>query len=104
MDIDYPAEAQTFREEIRAFLAEHLAPDWTGPGALPPEEREELRHRWRKVLADRGLVAVSWPKEYGGGGLSALEQAVLAEEFARAPVHLNAKRTTCSASTCWVIP
>ncbi|SBS79807.1 Isovaleryl-CoA dehydrogenase [uncultured Mycobacterium sp.] len=84
MDIDYPSEAQTFRAEIRAFLAEHLPPDWTGPGALPPEEREELRHRWRKVLADRGLVAVSWPKEYGGGGLSALEQAVLAEEFARA--------------------
>jgi alkylation response protein AidB-like acyl-CoA dehydrogenase len=84
VDIDYPVEAQTFRDEIRAFLAEHLAPDWTGPGGLPPEEREELRHRWRKVLADRGLVAVSWPKEYGGGGLSALEQVVLAEEFARA--------------------
>lgn len=84
MDIDYPAEAQAFRAEIRAFLAEQLPADWTGSGALPPEEREELRHRWRKVLADRGLVAVSWPKEYGGGGLSAIEQAVLAEEFARA--------------------
>ncbi|MCX2932530.1 acyl-CoA dehydrogenase [Mycobacterium sp. CVI_P3] len=84
MDIDYPAEAETFRAEIRAFLAEQLPPEWTGPGALPPGEREELRHRWRKVLADRGLVAVSWPEQYGGGGLSALEQAVLAEEFARA--------------------
>jgi alkylation response protein AidB-like acyl-CoA dehydrogenase len=83
VDIDYPLEAHTFRDEIRAFLAEHLPPDWTGPGALPAEERDELRHRWRKVLADRGLVAVSWPKEYGGGGLSVIEQAVLAEEFSR---------------------
>lgn len=83
MDIDYPPEADTFRDEIRAFLAEHLSPDWTGPGALPPEEREELRRQWRKILTDRGLVAVSWPKEYGGGGLSVIEQAVLAEEFAR---------------------
>ncbi|BBX10460.1 acyl-CoA dehydrogenase family protein [Mycolicibacterium aichiense] len=83
MDIDYPDEAQSFREEIRAFLAEHLPAGWAGPGALPPEEREQLRHQWRKVLADRGLVAVSWPKEYGGGGLSVIEQAVLAEEFAR---------------------
>jgi alkylation response protein AidB-like acyl-CoA dehydrogenase len=83
VDIDYPPEAHAFREEIRAFLAEQLSPDWTGPGALPPEEREQLRHRWRKVLVDRGLVAVSWPKEYGGGGLSVIEQAVLAEEFAR---------------------
>ncbi|TDO10090.1 hypothetical protein EV580_4375 [Mycobacterium sp. BK086] len=81
MDIDYPAEAEAFRGEIRAFLADHLPSDWAGPGAQPAEEREELRHRWRKVLADRGLVAVSWPKEYGGGGLSVIEQAVLAEEF-----------------------
>ena len=27
---------------------------------------------------------MSWPTEYGGGGLSAIEQVVLAEEFARA--------------------
>ena len=83
MDIDYPREAHAFRHEIRAFLAEHLPPGWTGPGALAPEEREQLRHRWRKVLTDRGLVAVSWPTEYGGRGLSVIEQAVLAEEFAR---------------------
>ncbi|EUA89049.1 acyl-CoA dehydrogenase, N-terminal domain protein [Mycobacterium ulcerans str. Harvey] len=31
-----------------------------------------------------GLIAVSWPKEYGGGGYSPVEQVVLAEEFARA--------------------
>ena len=83
MDIDYPSEAETFRDEIRAFLAQHLSPDWAGPGALPPEEREESRRQWRKVLADRGLVAVSWPKAYGSGGLSVIEQVVLAEEFAR---------------------
>ncbi|AKK25707.1 acyl-CoA dehydrogenase family protein [Mycobacterium sp. EPa45] len=83
MDIDYPRETQSFRDEIRALLAEQLPPGWTGPGALPPKEREQLRHRWRKVLVDRGLVAVSWPVEYGGGGLSVIEQAVLAEEFAR---------------------
>jgi alkylation response protein AidB-like acyl-CoA dehydrogenase len=83
VDIDYPPESETFRREIRAFLAENLPPGWTGPGALDTGEREELRHRWRKVLADRGLVAVSWPEEYGGGGLSVIEQAVLAEEFSR---------------------
>ncbi len=30
------------------------------------------------------MLAVSWPKEYGGAGLSLVEQVVLAEEFARA--------------------
>lgn len=83
MDIDYPPEAEAFRTEIRAFLTETLPADWSGPGALPPDERGELRHQWRKILSDRGLAAVSWPRQYGGGGLSAIEQAVLAEEFAR---------------------
>lgn len=84
MDVDYPPEAIAFRDQIRAFLAEHLPSEWSGAGALPPEEREQLRARWRKVLADRGLIAVSWPTEYGGGGLSVIEQLVLAEEFALA--------------------
>ncbi|MGV0602062.1 acyl-CoA dehydrogenase [Mycolicibacterium elephantis] len=84
MDVDYPPEAVTFRDQIRAFLAEHLPAEWSGAGALPPEEREQLTSRWRKVLADRGLIAVSWPTQYGGGGLSVIEQLVLAEEFALA--------------------
>ncbi len=83
MDIDYPPEAESFRQEIKAFLSETLPADWSGPGALPAGERDELRHQWRKILSDRGLAAVSWPRQYGGGGLSAIEQAVLAEEFAR---------------------
>ncbi len=49
-----------------------------------PRSARSAGQWWRKILADRGLVAVSWPKEYGGGGLSAVEQVVLAEEFARA--------------------
>jgi len=83
VDIDYPPEAESFRQEIKAFLSETLPADWSGPGALPAGERDELRHQWRKILSDRGLAAVSWPRQYGGGGLSAIEQAVLAEEFAR---------------------
>jgi alkylation response protein AidB-like acyl-CoA dehydrogenase len=84
MDVDYPPEAEAFRDRTRAFLAEHLPAGWSGVGALPPEQREAFAQRWRRTLADCGLVAVSWPKEYGGGGLSAIEQAVLAEEMARA--------------------
>lgn len=84
MDVDYPAEAEAFRDRIRAFLAEQLPPDWPGAGALPPDERRAFAHQWRRTLAASGLVAVSWPKKYGGAGLSALEQLVLAEEFARA--------------------
>jgi alkylation response protein AidB-like acyl-CoA dehydrogenase len=37
-------------------------------------------------MASLGLLGVSWPKEYGGAGLSKLEQVVLVEELARAGV------------------
>lgn len=33
--------------------------------ALPPHEREEFARHWRRALAGAGLVAVSWPTEYG---------------------------------------
>ena len=39
MDVEYPAEAETFRTRIRTFLAEHLPAGWSGGGALPPDER-----------------------------------------------------------------
>ncbi|WNG93916.1 acyl-CoA dehydrogenase [Mycobacterium sp. ITM-2016-00318] len=91
MDVDYPPEAEAFRDRIRAFLAEHLPEGWSGAGALPADERVAFTTRWRRTLADCGLVAVSWPKQYGGGGLSALEQVVLAEEFARAGAPLGAE-------------
>lgn len=84
MDVDYPPQAEAFRDRIRAFLAQHLPPDWSGGGSLPPDERAAAARRWRRALTEGRLVAVSWPKEYGGGGLSVIEQVVLEEEFARA--------------------
>ncbi|BBX01654.1 acyl-CoA dehydrogenase [Mycolicibacterium moriokaense] len=84
MDTDYSPEAEAFRTRIRAFLCEHLPAGWSGGGALPPDERKAFAHKWRAILASHGLIAVSWPKEYGGAGLSVIEQVVLAEELAHA--------------------
>ncbi|GEL23062.1 putative acyl-CoA dehydrogenase FadE17 [Pseudonocardia sulfidoxydans NBRC 16205] len=76
----------TFSERVAAFLADRLPADWQGYGALPPEERAAFLVDWRRALRDNGLLGVSWPVEYGGAGLGLAEQAVLAEEFARAGV------------------
>ena len=83
MDPTYSPEAEAYRKQIQAFLAEHLPDDWQGISQLPEGERSAWLADWRKLLADRGLLAVAWPKEFGGGGLTPLEQVVLAEEFAR---------------------
>lgn len=80
------AAAPGFRERVRTLLDEELPEGWTGVGALSPAEADAFAERWRVTLAERGLLAPSWPEEYGGAGLTALEQVILAEEFARAGV------------------
>ena len=84
MDPTYSAEADIFRERIRAFLRENLPDDWTGLGALEPGTIYGWVSDWRQKLAANGLLASAWPAKYGGGGMSELEQVVLAEEFQKA--------------------
>jgi alkylation response protein AidB-like acyl-CoA dehydrogenase len=86
MDLSFPPEAEAFRAEVRAFLAEHLPKDWKGLGALDRVEAKEFTNRWRRTLAEYGMIGITWPKEYGGQGRPKLDQVVLAEEFARAGV------------------
>jgi hypothetical protein len=86
MDPTYSPEAEAYRTKVQTFLASHLPQDWKGLGALPSEEAWKFAAQWRSTLHENGLLAASWPKKYGGGGLSALEQVILAEEFYRAGV------------------
>jgi alkylation response protein AidB-like acyl-CoA dehydrogenase len=82
----YSPEAEAFREKIQGFLAEHLPAGWQGIGSLDRDEAMRFTGEWRNALRDQGLLAPSWPQEFGGGGLSALEQVVLVEELYRAGV------------------
>ena len=86
MDPRYSAEAEQFRSRVRSFLDEHLPPDWPGIGAYPRDEALAFTDRWRATLHEHGFLGVSWPRKYGGAGLSKLEQVVLVEELARAGV------------------
>ncbi len=86
MDPSYSPEAEAYREKITAFLGEHLPADWKGMGALAPDALEKFMAEWRAILSANRLLAPSWPAEYGGGGLTALEKVILAEEFMKAGV------------------
>ena len=93
MDFSYPAEAEAFRAEFRAWLEEHLTDRFRGlPAALAPDDETLDRMReWNRLLADAGYAAIAWPREYGGRGAGLMEQVVLAEEMSRAeaPATLN---------------
>src|SRR3954453_24202187 len=89
MDFSWPPEAEAFRDKVHAFLSEHLPAGWKGIGALDPDDTLKFAETWRQVLADNHYLALSWPAEYGGPGLSDLETVILADEFTRAGVPLG---------------
>lgn len=91
MDLAYPEEAEKFRIEIRAWLKENLPEGWFDPDfKLSDTERTEFNENWTKKLFEGGWICATWPKEYGGKGLSTMEGVVLAEEFARARAPMRA--------------
>ncbi len=85
MDLHYGPEYDTFREEVRTFIAEnrHKAP--TGSRTSP---KDPVARAWQELLISRGYAARTVPKQYGGAGLEPdiLESRILSEEFARAGV------------------
>jgi alkylation response protein AidB-like acyl-CoA dehydrogenase len=83
MDLAYPAAAEAYRRKVAQFLDDQLPADWAGIGSLPPAEQDSFRQTWRRVLQDNRLLAINWPVEYGGAGLSPLEQLIVAEEFTK---------------------
>jgi alkylation response protein AidB-like acyl-CoA dehydrogenase len=91
MDLTYPADAEAFRLEIRAWLDEHLPAGW-GDDSVEhtPEQKAELQRQWTRALFEGGWICATWPAEYGGKGLSTMQGVVLAEEFHRAGAPLRA--------------
>ncbi|KAA0234171.1 MAG: acyl-CoA dehydrogenase [Actinobacteria bacterium] len=82
MDLTYPAEAEDFRQEIRAWLEENLPEGWFDDGfEMDQAERERFNKEWPEKLHEGGWICASWPVEYGGKGLSLIESVVLSEEF-----------------------
>jgi alkylation response protein AidB-like acyl-CoA dehydrogenase len=91
MDLTYPPEAEAFRTEIRAWLEDNLPDGWFDEGfSMTPAERKAFHESWSERLFAGGWICASWPVEYGGKGLSVIENVVLNEEFARAGAPMRA--------------
>ncbi|HEY8491271.1 MAG TPA: acyl-CoA dehydrogenase [Dehalococcoidia bacterium] len=82
---DSPEEA-AFRQEVREFI-EREAPKGQGADRMDTMNPSGDVARWFKKLGERGWIAPAWPKEYGGAGLTVMQQFIFNEEMAlhRAP-------------------
>ncbi len=86
-------DIEAFRAQTQAWLEENapkeirgleIDPETGGTwgGRRPRWDHPEMK-TWLERAAERGFTAPTWPKEYGGGGLTAEEAKVLAEEMRR---------------------
>jgi alkylation response protein AidB-like acyl-CoA dehydrogenase len=86
MDLTFNESELAFRDELRAWLADH------DPGREP--ETEDSHFAWRRdfqrELGRDGWAAVHWPPEYGGRGATLTESAIFFEELGRSGAPLPA--------------
>ncbi|MBI4608631.1 MAG: acyl-CoA dehydrogenase [Candidatus Rokubacteria bacterium] len=95
MDLKPTAEQQAFRDRLRTWLRQNLPREWTsrvvsGPD-VPRSEAYLFLREWQRKLYEAGFLGLTWPKEYGGRGLTFMEELILHEEMAlaKAPPILN---------------
>ncbi|MEO6989355.1 MAG: acyl-CoA dehydrogenase family protein, partial [Aquihabitans sp.] len=71
-------DVETFRTEVRAFLAEHVTEE-----VIETAHSTGTIHDWglHKEMAAEGWLSAGWPAEYGGQGRSPLEMNALTEEM-----------------------
>jgi len=72
--------ATALRADLRQLVAEHVPPDFLGAFTDDPADLETAQEFCR-LLAERGLLCLAWPEEFGGRGASLWEQTVVREEM-----------------------
>jgi hypothetical protein len=84
MDLRFTPEQQTFREEIRSWVAASL------PADISHKVHQSLRlsrddlQRWARLLGAKGWLGYGWPKQFGGPGWDAIQRHLFEEECAMA--------------------
>jgi len=112
MDWSDSNDQSAFRKQVRGFIQEQLperyrpkdnfdpgadagegadgsdatetASGWQADRKSSDAGRRATADQWAKALAGKGWIAPAWPKEYGGAGLSVMEQFIYNQEMAEA--------------------
>jgi alkylation response protein AidB-like acyl-CoA dehydrogenase len=80
MDFEVGDKATQLRHELRALVKSHVPHTFLGAFTDDPADLE-VAQRFCRMLAQRGLLCLSWPEEFGGRGATVWEQTVLREEM-----------------------
>ena len=92
------SDLESFRSEAKDWIAANLPPSLKGAGARAITDEGDSSvwggrrakwtnpdsKLWLERMGAKGWTAPTWPKQYGGGGLTAAEARVLDQELTRA--------------------
>ncbi|MDP3905956.1 acyl-CoA dehydrogenase family protein [Novosphingobium sp.] len=81
MDITFSPAEQQFRAECRDWLHDNV-PDRRRP--MDAADALAFDKAWQRRLFDAGWAGINWPTQYGGRGLSIVQQVIWLEEYAHA--------------------
>lgn len=80
MEFDLPSATASLRAELRDLVRSHVPADYLGAFTHDPADLD-IAQRFCRTLAERGLLCMAWPEEYGGRGASSWEQTAVREEM-----------------------
>jgi alkylation response protein AidB-like acyl-CoA dehydrogenase len=95
VDFSLTLDQEAFRECVRGWLELNIPRQWVrramGSSEVPRPEAYEFLREWQRKLWEAGFIGLTWPKEYGGQGLSFVEEMIVHQEMAllKAPSILN---------------
>ena len=100
MDWNDSTEQAAFRREVKTLIEQRLPAyyrrlsdegidegyegGWIADRRSDDPERRGAAEQWGDAISEHGWFAPQWPKEYGGAGLSPMEQFVFNQELTRA--------------------
>ena len=80
MDFNDTPEEAAFRAEARAFLEKHLQPKGSAPVSRDRVNMLQKAKDWQKTKAENKFAQITWPKEWGGRGGTAMQSVIWGQE------------------------
>lgn len=73
--------SEAFRSSFREWLASNPPPKASSDTSL--DEFEKVGREWQRLLSSGKWIGTHWPVEFGGRGLTLVEEAIVQEELVR---------------------
>jgi alkylation response protein AidB-like acyl-CoA dehydrogenase len=84
MDLAFTAEEEQFRQDIRAWVREHLPPAIAHKVHNALHLSRDDMQAWARILGRKGWLGYGWPRQFGGPGWNAVQKHLFEEECAMA--------------------